>query len=138
MDNPELTITINIVLWGVFSALLLEMGLNLYQKSKDINKINLKFTDISGITIVIGFIIIIIAIFYMILFLIQYIPAITFFPHQWLSEDGLKLDLSNVFNVLLLYLMLNVIYRVGSRLMGRSLKLISHNKIKVDKEIEEK
>jgi hypothetical protein len=70
-----------------------------------------------------------ICILFMILFLLQVI-TVQFFPNMILAVDAFDVDLSILFNVLMLYFMLNIIYRVGSRLIGRSTKLMSENEPK--------
>ncbi len=127
MENPGITFITNILLWGILSAVLLEVGLNLLQKSKDITKFDLKRGEMSTIFIIIGFSIIIIIILYIILLISNLIPTIQYFPHQWLSEDALQIDISCLINVLLIYLMLNVSYRVASKLINRGLKLKETN-----------
>jgi len=144
MGSPKLTFIFNLILWSILSALLMEIGLNLYQKSKDIKKINIKYNNINFLQIVIGYILIIFIIIYIILILLHIIPTIEYFPHNWLSEDALHIDLSILFNIILIYLMLNISYRAGSRLIGRVLKQLnnvlksyySSNNIKIEKRLD--
>ena len=136
MDNPQLTVIINIVLWGILSALLLEIGLNFHQKSKDFKKFNTEPIMSVNIIAFIGYILVFTVITFIILFLLQIIPSINYFPHQLLSEDAVPIDLSNLFNLFLIYFMINIIYRSGSRLLGRSIQLSQINNKIVNKELD--
>lgn len=133
IGDPELTFIFNIILWGLFSALILEIGLNLHQKSKDIKNNDFQFAKSGNSLLIIGYVMIFICILFMIFFLLQ-VVSVQFFPNMILAVDAFDVDLSILFNLLMLYFMLNIIYRVGSRLIGRSTKLMSKNEPKKGEE----
>ncbi|MBD3229041.1 MAG: hypothetical protein GF329_12700 [Candidatus Lokiarchaeota archaeon] len=106
------------------------MGLNLHQKSKDIKKVDKKllkdkheFIKYSNVGSLAGYSLIIFCFVYMVLFLLEIIPTVQFYPNVIFASGAFEFDLSIIFNILILYFMINVIYRIGSKILGRSLKL---------------
>ena len=115
----------NIVLWCIFSGLILEIGLNFWQKSQDITNKSKVFIKKGELLTIIGYLLVISCVLVPILILLRVVPAPQFFPNEYLAINAFDVDVSIIINILLIYFLFNIIYRVGSRIIGRSITLMT-------------
>ncbi len=118
------TVLLNGILWLTLSAFLLIMGIELYFSGKRLAKnqpsddkdTSLKFF-LFGVTISSGLMV------YILLLLLHFVTPIQFFPSLPFGGVEVQIDLSVLFNSLLLYFLLSIIYRVSYKFIKYGIKI---------------
>ncbi|MFX1294815.1 MAG: hypothetical protein ACFFD2_08175 [Promethearchaeota archaeon] len=118
------TILINIILWLGFCFLLIQIGVEFYFNSKNIAKIELNEEKkhsihfcLIGTSIICGLIV------YLILLLMGVVLPLQFYPNVLFAGEETLMDVSIIFNAILLFLLLLVLYRVGRKFVKYGFKI---------------
>ena len=119
-----LTVLLNGILWLSLCALLLTMGVEFYFSGKKIAKDQLKSDSDTSLTffllataIYIGLMI------YILLFLLNFVSPAQFFPSLPFGGVEVQIDFAIIFNSLLLYFLLSIVYRISYKFIKYGIKI---------------
>jgi len=118
------TTIVNAGLWVGLCAILMIIGYTFYFNIKDLENVEVKMKGIN-IThfFLIAAIIDIGLTVYLILLLINFVKPLQFFPNVLFAGEETLMDLSILFNALLFFLLLSIIFRVSDKFIKYGAKL---------------
>ena len=118
------TIIVNGFLWLTFCGILLLIGIEFYFSGKKITKIELNDDGILSIRFcLLAAALICGTMIYLILLLVNVVDPVQFFPNVLFIDEETLIDLSIIFNTLLLYFLISILYRVAYKLIKFGLRI---------------
>ncbi len=118
------TILVNGIIWMVLCIILLIIGVEFYFSGKRLSKTQLKFDKFIVIRFcLIAAILICGTITYIILILMNVLRPLQFFPNVLFAGEETLMDFSPIFNALLFFLLISILYRVAYKLIKYGFKI---------------
>ena len=118
------TIIVNGFLRLTFCGILLLIGIEFYFSGKKITKIELNDDGILSIRFcLLAAALICGTMIYLILLLVNVVDPVQFFPNVLFIDEETLIDLSIIFNTLLLYFLISILYRVAYKLIKFGLRI---------------
>ena len=117
------TILLNMGLWLLFCLLLMMAGARFFTFRKEVAELKSQEGDRDALHFcLIGSLIIIGLLIYIVLMLMAVVKPLQFFPHVLFAGEETLMDLSIIFNALLLFFLLSLINRIGRKFIKYGLK----------------